>query len=61
MKMLLLFVMLFTDVYQIFVNRNRPCCKKVQASEKNFHLLQARSKKFVDCETNNQCQLCNYS
>ena len=36
MKMLLLFVMLFTDVYQTFVNRNRPCCKKVQASEKTF-------------------------
>ena len=40
-----------------FVNTDKPCHKKAKACEKTFTCYVVRSKKFVDKETTNECQL----
>ena len=60
----LLFLILFTNVYQKtfnFVNTDKPCRKKAKACEKTFTSYVVRSKKFVDYESTNKCQLYNFS
>ena len=61
---LLLFPILYANVYHKtfnFVNSDKPYCKKAKLCEKIFSSYVARFKKFVDYETTNECQLCNFS